>query len=121
MFVLFARLFLAQLYLTATRIQLLLFLWYSRVSDILKIENNNIKQKRVKGKMERRVEMSSAGCSTIHFHAHKAECFVCSVVNKIEVPFCLLFLLALKASNQHITAPSNLFIIEPRGVESASS
>ena len=67
--------------------------------------------------MERRVEMSSAGCSAIHFHAHKAECFVCSVVNKIKVLFCLFFLLALKASNQHITAASNLFIIERRGVE----
>jgi len=81
------KLFLAQMYLTATRIQLLQFLWHSTVSDIVKIGKNNIKQKRVKRKMERRVEMSSAGCSAIHFHAHKAECFVCSVVNKIKVLF----------------------------------
>ena len=41
--------------------------------------------------MERKVEMSSAGCSAIHFHAHKAECFVCSVVNKIKSSLLFVF------------------------------
>ena len=67
------------------------------------------------------MEMSSAGRAAIHSHAYKAECFVCSVVNKIKVFCSLFFLLALKASNQHITACSNLFITEVRGVESVSS